>query len=338
MLENPEIPDDLIITQMQAEYGLDVSKVNFLPLGYDVNTTVYRVGTSDGTAYFLKLRKGAFDPITVFVPQFLSSLGIQTIIAPLETQNGQLFGKLEDYTIILYPFIPGKDGYQVRLADQHWIELGQTFKLVHTAQIPPSLFPLIPGEIYDPQWRECEKRFQAQIELGSFNEPVAQKLAKFMKSKQHEISQMVRRAEELAGSLQQQPQDFVLCHTDAHPGNYLIADNGELYLVDWDNPIFAPKERDLMYFGSGMSGIQPGGREEQLFYQGYGSVVVDQKTLAYYRYERIIQDIAEFGKRLLLTTAGGEDREQSYQYFTSSFLPGGVVDAAHRTDQFSGRR
>jgi spectinomycin phosphotransferase len=87
-----------------------------------------------------------------------------------------------------------------------------------------------------------------------------------------------------------------------------------------------------------MSGIQPGGREEQLFYQGYGSVVVDQKTLAYYRYERIIQDIAEFGKQLLLTTAGGEDREQSYQYFTSSFLPGGVVDAAHRTDQFSGRR
>ena len=169
MLENPEIPDDLIINQMQAEYGLDVSKVNFLPLGYDVNTTVYRVGTSDGTAYFLKLRKGAFDPITVFVPQFLSSLGIQTIIAPLETQNGQLFGKLEDYTIILYPFIPGKDGYQVRLADQHWIELGQTFKLVHTAQIPPALFPLIPGEIYDPQWRECVKRFQAQIELGSFN-------------------------------------------------------------------------------------------------------------------------------------------------------------------------
>jgi spectinomycin phosphotransferase len=102
--------------------------------------------------------------------------------------------------------------------------------------------------------------------------------------------------------------------------------------VDWDNPIYAPKERDLMFFGSGMAGNQLGGREEMLFYQGYGPAQIDQDALAYYRYERIVQDISEFCKQLLLTAEGGEDREQAYQYFTSSFLPGHVVEVAFETD------
>lgn len=338
MLEKPDIPDQLIISQVQAEYGLEVTQLTFLPLGYDVNTAVYRVDTTDGTTYFLKLRKDGFHPITVIVPQFLHRIGIPAIIPPLTTQKGELFGMLEDYTAILYPFTPGKDGYQVELSDRHWIELGRTFKMVHTAQIPRLLAKVIPREVYDPQWRESVKRFQAQVEREAFTDPIAEKLSNFMKGKEDEISHMVSRATELANSLQQSPVDFVLCHTDAHPGNYLITDGGELYLVDWDNPTFAPKERDLMCFGSGMSGFQPGGREEALFYQGYGPVKVDRKALTYYRYERIIQDIAEFCKQILLTTTGGEDRELAFKYFVNSFSPNEVVDVAFRTDQLSGGR
>jgi spectinomycin phosphotransferase len=139
------------------------------------------------------------------------------------------------------------------------------------------------------------------------------------------------RADELARSLQDQSLEFVLCHSDAHPGNYLVADNNDFYLVDWDNPILAPKERDLMFIGTGMSGDQPGGREEFLFFQGYGAVEVNREALGYYRYERIIQDIAEFCKQLLLSKAGGDDREQAYAFFTSSFAPGKEVEAADHT-------
>ena len=148
---------------------------------------------------------------------------------------------------------------------------------------------------------------------------------------------MLKRADELAEQLIQQGGETVLCHTDAHPGNYLIADSGELYLVDWDNPIFAPKERDLMFFGSGMTGNPPGGQAEGWFYRGYGPVEIDQNALTYYRYERIIQDIAEFCKQILLTQVGGEDREQSYQYLVGSFSEGHEVEAAFRTDPSTGR-
>ena len=338
MLEKPEIPDELIISCVQAEYRLEVAQITFLPLGYDVNTAVYRIDAHDHRTYFLKLRKGSFDLTTVAIPHFLSNLGIPSIIAPLETSQQQLFGRLsggrKNYWLILYPFIPGKDGYQVKLADHQWRELGSTLKRVHRAQIPAGLIPLVPQETYNPAWRESVKQFQSQVEKVSFEDQVAAKLAGFLRAHRQEIYRMVERAEVLAYSLCRGSQDFVLCHSDAHPGNFLIADDGRLYLVDWDSPIFAPKERDLMFFGAGMMGDLPGGLAERLFYEGYGQVDVNQTALAYYRYERIIQDIAEFCKQLLLTTDGGDDREQAYTYFTSSFLPGNVIEAAMLTDQY----
>lgn len=50
-------------------------------------------------------------------------------------------------------------------------------------------------------------------------------------------------------------------------------------------------------------------------------------------YERIVQDIWEFGKQLLLTDEGGEDREQSLRYLMSNFLPDGTIASAYASDQ-----
>ncbi len=336
MLEKPDIPEDLIASWVNSHYRLDVTRVNFLPLGYDVNTAVYRVEDRAGTAYFLKLRKGNFDPYTVTIPHLLHNMGINTVLSPLETRTGQLFGTFENFTLVLYPFIPGKDGYEVQLTGQHWVELGRTLKSVHTAKVPQMLASKIPCEAYDPQWRESVRYFQKQVEEITYTDPVARKVSAFMLEKREVINQVVGRAEELAHAMAQQVGEMVLCHSDAHPGNYLIADNSDFYLVDWDNPVFAPKERDLMFIGSGMEGNQVRGWEAY-FYQGYGPVNIDQRALVYYRYERIVQDIAEFCKQLLLTTNGGEDREQAFIYLAGSFLPGNVVEVALETDRHIGR-
>jgi spectinomycin phosphotransferase len=85
------------------------------------------------------------------------------------------------------------------------------------------------------------------------------------------------------------PLEPVLCHSDIHAGNLLLTSDGDLYIVDWDNPILALKERDLMFIGGGVAGIWNKAREEALFYQGYGSSDINLIALTYYRYERIIQ-------------------------------------------------
>ena len=73
--------------------------------------------------------------------------------------------------------------------------------------------------------------------------------------------------------------------------------------------------------------------EEALFYEGYGQTQIDPIALAYYRYERIVQDLAVFCEQILSTDKGGKDREQSFQYLTSNFLPDGTIEIAYRSDK-----
>ncbi len=106
-----------------------------------------------------------------------------------------------------------------------------------------------------------------------------------------------------------------------------------IYIVDWDEPIMAPKERDLMFIGGGVGNVWNKPHEEKLFYKGYGKTEIDSTILAYYRHERIVEDIAEYSQELLLTTARGKDRPEMYRQFTGMFEPQGVVDIAFKTDE-----
>jgi spectinomycin phosphotransferase len=334
MLERPDISDNLIISHLQEEYNLPVAELTFLPLGADENTAVYRVRTQEGPAYFLKLRKN-FDEIMVHVPLFLRKQGIQAIIAPVETKSKQHYADFSEYKIILYPFIEGKDGFEMELSDQQRRSLGTALKGIHIAQIPAELKRQIPKETYSPQWRESLKTSQVRVEHNTFAEPTAAKLAAFMRPRHGEIHQIVERTEELAAELQTKSLEFVLCHSDVHGANILISNSGDLYIVDWDNPILAPKERDLMFIGSGLDGLWESPSGEAMFYEGYGKTEVDLTALAYYRYGRIVEDLAVICEQVFSTSKGGADQERSYEYFISNFEPGGTIEIARRTDELS---
>jgi spectinomycin phosphotransferase len=334
MLEKPNIPDNLIIFQLQERYGLQVAQFEFLPLGADTGTAVYRVIPDKSTAHFLKLRKG-FDEIIVTVPLFLKAHGIEQIIVPFETTSNQYWADCGEYKMILYPFIEGQDGFDRELTNHDRITLGTALKGIHTAQVPPELKKRIPRETFSPKWRESLKAFQDLVEDKSFDDPTASKLADFMKSKRSEINRLVERTEELASELQSQSLELVLCHTDVHGGNILIRTDGQppvLYIVDWDNPILAPKERDLMFIGGGIDDSWKTKREEAVFYEGYGKTEINLTALTYYRYERIIEDLAVVSEQLLQNNEGGADREQSYGWFISNFEPGNTIEIAKNTD------
>ena len=332
MLEKPDIPEELIISRLQEEYDLHVIEFTFLPLGADLGTAVYRVVTDDETAYFLKLRKG-FNEIIVNIPLFLKSQGMKQIIAPLETKSKQGWADFGEYKMILYPFIEGKNSFEMELTDHYRRTLGAALKGIHTVQSPPELKMRIPKEIFSSKWRESMKSFQAQVENYTFDDLTAAKLAGFMKSKRDEITHLVERAEDLASELQSKPLELVLCHTDIHGGNILISDLGAIYIVDWDNPILAPKEPDLMFIGGGIDEIWKSEREEAVFYEGYGKTDINLSALAYYRYERVIEDLVVICEQLLLTDEGGADRERSFGWFRSNFEPGQTIEIADKTNK-----
>jgi len=253
MLEKPDIADELILSRLQEEYEIQADELNFLSSG-DLNTAAYSLFAGDGTKYFLKLRK-SFSEIIVTIPVFLSSQDIENIIVPYQTRSMRYWADFGNHKIILYPFIESKNGFEIELSDQQKRNLGTALRAIHSTQIPPQFTRHMPKETFSPEWRECVKSFPARAEAISLRDPIAAKLAVFMKSKKDLINHVVERAERLASELQAKFLELVLCHSDIHGRNILLTGSDKLYIVDWDNPILAPKERDLMFIGGGIDNI-----------------------------------------------------------------------------------
>lgn len=334
MLEKPDLQDERIVASMKDEYGLRVKQVSLLPLGADQNTAVYSIVTEGGGRYFLKLRCGEFDETSVALPKYLGDHGIKQIIAPLTTKAGQLWGNLDSFKTMLYPFVEGHNGFGVEMTDRVWVELGAALKRIHTTVIPPTLLGRIPQETYAAQWREIVKTFLVRVEMDTFDDPHAAKLAALLRMRRAEVLDLVERAERLAEVLVTRSPQLACCHSDLHGANVLISANDAFYIVDWDNPILAPKERDLMFVGGAQFGNRRTAKEEEtLFYRGYGRTQIDVSALAYYRYERIIEDIGAYGQQLLLTKEGGPDREKAIRSVEANFLPGNTIEMAYNSEK-----
>jgi spectinomycin phosphotransferase len=247
------------------------------------------------------------------------------------TMKQQLWASFDRYNLVLYPFIEGRSGFEIELSDRNWVDLGIGLRAIHNAVLPSAIMSRLRHETYSSQWREMMKTFLARNEVLFVGSPTA-KLAAFLRTKHEEILNLVERAEQLALVLQTEIPEFVLCHADIHAGNVLIDVKDELYIVDWDTAVLAAKERDLMFIGAGVGGVWNNPKDEALFYQGYGQTKPDPLPLAYYRYERIVEDIAVMCQQIFSTGISHKDGEEGFRQLTSQFLPHNVVEMAYQTE------
>jgi spectinomycin phosphotransferase len=329
MLEKPVLADALLAASLKDAYGIAVDEVQFLPWGADAHSAVYRVRTSDRAVYFVKLRSGNFVPTTITVPALLHEKAVPHLIAPLRTQHGLLWFILDRYWVTVFPFVEGQNGYAIPLTPAHWRALGRSLKGCHTAVLPPDMRLQIPQETYASTWREQVRHFQHQAQDTTFADSLSAGFADLLNTHTIAINRLLRTADALADDLRERLLPYVLCHADIHAGNILVDDADQCYLVDWDTMLMAPKERDLMSVGGGLGGgwMQPEA-EAQAFYQGYGETDVDGVALVYYRYERIIQDIAAYTQEVMLTSGDSPDRAAGLAQLSSQFGPGGVIEIA----------
>lgn len=298
----------ILIKCLRMDYGIETASVTLLPIGADIHAAVYRVETVDRSTYFVKLKQGDFSLATT---ELLQRAGIQQIIPPIRTVHGKATQSIEDCTLVVYPFVTGQDGFSRSLTNEQWIGLGKALRQVHAVEVPSSI--PIRKESYSPKWRDALRSLYGAD-------------AQFMQENMPVIQQLVERAEQLGEKLQNKSPPCVLCHSDIHAGNVLLDESGALYIVDWDEPILAPKERDLMFIGGGVGNVWNNPHEEALFYQGYGKTDVDRTILAYYRNERIVEDIAVYAHELL-----HKDNPEMLRHFLDMFEPRGVVEIALKT-------
>jgi spectinomycin phosphotransferase len=326
-------PPKSIIDSLSSLYCISITSLKMLSLGADINAFTYKAESKIGQSYFVKLKYGHEYEIGPTILDLLEASGIEEIIPPIKTIDGKVSCKLNDFTLTLYPFIKGENGFSYNLTDDQWVILGKIMQKVHQFDTPISIKNLIRKETYSDKFQKTVRALDLQIDENLNLDESGLKLKLFMKKHRDVIHHLINRAEALRQKIVKQSHEFVLCHSDIHGGNVLIDENGSLFIIDWDDPIMAPKERDLMFIGGGVANVWNQPHEEKLFYKGYGKSEINQEILAYYRYERIVQDIAEYGEALLLSRTGGEKRTKMLKQFQDMFEPNGVVDIACKTDK-----
>jgi spectinomycin phosphotransferase len=322
---------ELIIHCLRACYGLETATLELLSLGADRNVSVYKAESADHKVYFVKIRRGPFSEAHVEVMTLLQQAGVKEIISPIRTREGKQAQQVNGFTLIVYPFIEGRNGFNCSLSDQQWIQLGKILRRIHEIKVPKTVQKHIRIENFSSKWSDAVRSLCNQIDGES--DEVGTEFREFLKERKEVIERLLDRAERLSKKLEAQSFPFVLCHSDLHAGNLLLEKGDAFYLIDWDDPIMAPKERDLMFIGGGVGNVWNRPHEEVLFYEGYGKTELNQILLAYYRHERILEDVVEYIEELFMKNRNSKDRAEMYRQFVAMFEPHGVVDIALQVDE-----
>jgi spectinomycin phosphotransferase len=337
VLDKPNIKDETLIACLRERYDVSVATLEFLPLGHDWKAGVYRVCASGGATYLAKVRQETIDEASVAIPHYLKDHGLAQVVAPLHTRTNELWTCVEDYALLLYPFIEGQSGMMAGLTDQQWIEYGAVLRRIHSTPLPDDLLASVPKETFvpNPDIDSVVQELLATIEPRQYADPYQNELAAFWNERRAEIQHLVDRAQALGRALQAAPPEFVLCHADIHTANLLLDADGRLCVIDWDQPIMAPKERDLLFVVDTPIGLlEAKPRQEGLFFKGYGATEVDWLALAYYRYEWAVQDIGGFAELVFLhEDASEETKAEALSISRYLFQPGKIVAAAYAAEQ-----
>jgi spectinomycin phosphotransferase len=328
LIEKPDISDVKIISALQEYFSISAIGTEFLPLGLDSSAWAYRV-EAENTTFFLKLRQGIPNPAGILIPRFLKEQDVQQVMAPLSRKNGEAWAHADDFFFILYPFITGERVIDVGMSDAQWVEFGSALKRLHTTQPTPELLHQIKRETFVPKQLEHCKAFHAQIKTCRYDDPFEKELAEFWLDNYETISIILECTEALSKRMQETELEFILCHADIHTANVLLSDDDKIYIVDWDETLLAPKERDLLFIIGSIFNDPSDGRWERLFFEGYGETEVDPLALAYYRYNWCVEDIGAFAEDVFdRENVGEETKANSIGWFKSLFAEGNSVELA----------
>jgi spectinomycin phosphotransferase len=332
MLEKPALADEIIITSLHENYGIAIRQLEFLPLGQDSNAWVYKAIAEDATPYFLKVRRGSINRHSLIIPRLLKDNGIAQVIAPYVTRTQALWQPVEEFALILYPFLTGKNGIEAGMTREQWIEYGQMLRQIHAIPLPAASAPTLRTETLVSARLANAQRLDAALDTLVLHDDFQRDLAAFWQSNRAEIRHFIEQTQHMSARLQGQSFASVICHADCHPYNLLITPDSKLWMIDWDEVMLAPKERDLMFIGSGIGGDANGAQQEAWFYEGYGETSVNRLLLTYYRYEWAIQDIADYTRRVFWDDEIGADtKAEAIAIFKGLFTPGSTIERARQT-------
>jgi spectinomycin phosphotransferase len=309
--------------------------VEFEPSGHDASTRAFRVRVAPpGGGFLLKVRPASprLD-VAGRVAAHLREAGLREVVAPVRALDGAVAIAAGDVSVALFPFIEGRRGLDGGLDDGQWERLGRFIRALHATTLPDELTGLIPRETFRPREVEAFSRVDEAAMNATHHTDEARELAAGWRANRTLIASLVDRTADLAREVAGRDLPLVLCHADSHTGNILVDDAGDIWLIDWDEVVMAPKERDLMFSVGGISRELVSEPATDHFLAGYGDTAIDPVAMSYYRFAWATQDVVGYAEQVLVESSrSDEDRAEAARIFPLLFKPGEIVDIALSTE------
>ncbi len=199
----------------------------------------YFLDVSDGSRYFCKIVDNKF-----FIPRIIRSLpvieeiyknGTNRINYPIRTALSALSFFEDEKLVILYNYIPAEQSYEY---DQN--AFGKLLGSIHEIKVTPNT----PKEdfVFASKF-EFEKNLKDTLNYNGRDE-VTLSLKKVLFNHEKAINSFYTRFTELGELSSKKTHNMVVTHADAS-GNVLMKSPTDLYLIDWDEILLAPAERDV---------------------------------------------------------------------------------------------
>jgi spectinomycin phosphotransferase len=286
-------------TSLDFLYGIQVKEIVFIPKGEC--SWGYRVDTTIGRSYFLKMYRGQAFPawIASLTYHLCHQEGIEGISAPVPDRSGEMLVTLGGYPAELFDFISGQTLWQSAPSKEILFRLGQLIGRIHSCKadrrdcLRVEQFDIPGMEAYD-RVVQAVRRKRAHSEAAS----TAVKLLRPVLSQLEELRDGILLYREKARKVAIDP---CINHGDPTPGNILITSDGKLTLIDWDDMILAPPERDLVFWEQ--DHVFFDGISSAPVLEGYRSVTgkfeLNPDLTGFYHRLWTLSEIAEYGQRLL---------------------------------------
>ncbi len=335
----PVIEGAVLVERVRTDFEINLTSMSQVVGGQDSDAVVFRATTEGGATLAVKVSRSARVQGLLAAAALASSCA-PGIPAPLPAANGRPYTTWQGRTVSLTPWITGRSAYQHGLGAEHWREFGRLLARIHGAPLSGTSREHLPVEDYrEPAAaavRAIDQRIRAAEGISRTDslDSSADQLIREWRAASGSIALILEHIPSLGAELRAQPAALAASHGDAHLGNVVLDDDATLWLLDWDEVTWAPRERDLMFLKGGVLSDAPVTPEQQgWFFQGYGPAEIDARRLAYYRCSWAAQDLASFAARIFDQPDRSAASEEALGFIRGILSPTGIVRLARSSLQ-----
>lgn len=327
--DSSDIDKDCLRSLINAEYGLRISVLTFVPCGEDAY--IYTAQNADNQPLFIRVQpfsKGKQLETAYAVTSLLHNYyGLKQVVAPYRTRHGNFTFSFKAYTVAVFPFIDGVTLYRQNVSEDEIRATARLLAQVHQQRLVYDSF-MIPHETFD-------NPFQAPIDQAirvADRVPTScnlyQRLAcQLLIAHRADILAMFGYMQWLQGQTQALVRDWALTHGDPNRDNFLKAQDGTLYLTDWGELAIGPPERDLVHWT---------GETFEVFLRHYAqlrpTLTLHRTLFEFYFYRWSLQEIADYATQILFRELGAVENEHALEEL-QNYLPVRHKDIAARLEQ-----